>query len=134
MTKGNIWKSLTLSACILVGSVLPAAALEKEDFNFHTTEDLYSLCSVPQSHGEDYVAASYACRGFLEATVQYHDGVSDRKNLKRLVCYPKGTTLAEGKAAFIAWVEKNKKNTELMNELPVIGLVRSLADKYPCPK
>ena len=134
MTKRNIWRSLTLSTCILVGSGLPAAALEKEDFNFNTTGDLYDLCSVSHDYGEDYVAASYACRGFIEATVQYHDGVSDRKNLKRLICYPAGTTLAEGKAAFIAWVEKNKNNTELMDELPVIGLVRSLADKYPCAK
>jgi hypothetical protein len=35
--------------------------------------------------------------------------------------------------AFIAWAEKNKDNKELMNQLPVRGLVKALAEKYPCP-
>ncbi len=134
MVKGrNTWKYLALSACMLAGSVLPAVALEKDDFDFHTTEDLYNLCSVSEGHG-DYVASSYACRGFIAGAVQYHDGVSDAKNLKRLICYPASATLADGKAAFLSWGKANKNDAALMKEVPVIGLVKALAEKYPCAK
>lgn len=133
MKKLTILKSLTISACVLAGSVLPAVALEKADFDFDTTKHLYNLCSVPKDHA-DYSAASYACNGFIEGAIQYHDGVSDGKNLKRLVCYPAGTTLEEGKIAFVAWAETKMSNTDLMAELPVKGLIRGLAATYPCDK
>ena len=133
MKKHTIWKCLTLFTCVLAGSVLPAAALEKGDFDFKTTRHLYNLCSVSQDHG-DYAAASYACKGFIAGTVQYHDGISDEKNLKRLICYPANTTLADGKTAFVAWAETNVNDADLMGELPVLGLVRALAEAYPCGK
>lgn len=133
MKKYTILKNLTISAFVLAGSVLPAAALEKADFDFLTTKHLYNLCSVSKDHA-DYYAASYACNGFIEGAIQYHDGVSDGKKLKRLVCYPAGTTLEEGKIAFVAWAETNADNSDLMAELPVKGLVRALAATYPCDK
>jgi hypothetical protein len=111
----------------------PAMAVQDEDVDFDTTEDLYQVCSVDPAAPE-YIAASFACRGFIEATVQYHDEVTDRKHLKRLICYPKGATVANGRMIFVAWAEKNKGNEKLMSEVPVVGLVRSLAEKYPCKK
>ena len=106
-------------------------AVENEDLDFDTTEDLYQVCSVAPDAAE-HVPASFACRGFIEGAVQYHDAVTERKNLKRLICYPKSATVADGRAAFIAWAEKNAKDQKLMQELPVVGLVRALAEKYPC--
>jgi hypothetical protein len=129
----NILQSLAMSACVLVLFVLPAAALEKEDFDFLTTKHLYNVCSVTPDNG-DYAVAAYACRGFIEGAVQYHDGISSVKNLKRLICYPTGTTLEEGRVAFIAWADSNMSNEVLMNELPVKGLVRALSEAYPCAK
>ena len=108
-----------------------AIAVQDEDLDLDTTEDLYQVCSV-QPGAAEYVAASFACRGFIEGAVQYHDAVSDRKHLKRLICYPKTATVADGRAAFVAWAQRNLGNARLMDELPVIGLVRALADKYPC--
>jgi hypothetical protein len=108
-----------------------AIAVQDEDLDLDTTEDLYQVCSV-QPGAAEYVAASFACRGFIEGAVQYHDAVSDRKHLKRLICYPKTATVADGRAAFVAWAERNLGSARLMDELPVIGLVRALSDKYPC--
>ena len=133
MKKHNVWKCLTLSACVLAGSVLPAVALEEKDFDFHTTKNLYNLCSVSADHG-DYATATYACRGFIEGAIQYHDGVTHPEHLKRLICYPAGTTLAEGETAFVQWAKTNENDAALMNELPVKGLVRALSEKYPCSK
>ena len=79
---------LAAAAALCTQSVL---AVHDEDVNFDTTEDLYQVCAVDPDAPE-YVAASFACRGFIEATVQYHDEVTDRKKLKRLICYPKGAT------------------------------------------
>jgi hypothetical protein len=108
-----------------------ALAVQDEDMSFDTTEDLYQVCSV-QPGAAEYVAASFACRAFIEAAVQYHDAVADRRQLKRLICYPATATISDGRAAFVAWAERNAGDNALMNELPVVGLVRALAAKYPC--
>lgn len=108
-----------------------AFAAQNEDFNYDTTEDLYQVCSTA-SDSPEYIPATFACRAFLEAAVQYHDAVSDRQRMKRLVCYPKTATIADGRAAFVAWAEANSGNQTLMGEVPVVGLVRALAAKYPC--
>jgi len=106
----------------------PALAVNEDDLRFETTEDLVAVCSAPAASG-----AQPACTGFIEAAVQYHDAVSDRKNLKRLICYPSGTTIEDGRKALLSWAAVHKDDTKLMSELPVIGLVRALADAYPCP-
>jgi hypothetical protein len=109
----------------------PAWAVENDDFDFDTTEDLYRVCATP-SEAAEYVPARFACRAFIEATVQYHDAVSDRKSMQRLICYPATATIADGRRAFLAWAEANAGNVERMGEQPVVGLVRALAAQYPC--
>jgi hypothetical protein len=106
--------------------------VQDEDLNFDTTEDLYAVC-VTTPEQPEHAAAVLACRAFIEATVQYHDAVSDRKKMKRLICYPDTATVADGRRAFLSWAEANKGNAERMGELPVVGLVRALAARYPCP-
>jgi hypothetical protein len=131
MSNNRLFTSLTgAAAAALLGSQ-SAIAVQNEDINFDSTEDLYQVCSVEPGSPE-YIAASFACRGFIEGSVQYHDEVTDRKKLKRLICYPKSATVADGRAAFIAWAKKHSNNSKLMNEVPVVGLVRALAKKYPC--
>ena len=123
-----------LGAAVLLGiSAQHAAAVEDDDLRFDTTEDLYAVCVVP-ADAPEYPLAHQACRSFIEAAVQYHDAVSHKKHLPRLICYPKSATVRDGKDAFVAWARKNARNKELMGEMPVIALVRSLADKYPCKK
>jgi hypothetical protein len=117
--------------CGLVFLAAPVVAIEDDDFDFDTTGDLLDVCSTTTDQPE-HVVARFACRAFIEATVQYHDAVSDRKQLKRLICYPATATVADGKAAFISWATANKDNTERMGELPVVGVVRALAARYPC--
>jgi len=122
--------TLAAAMTVLLGSQ-PAIAVQDEDIDFDTTEDLYQVCSV-EPGAPEYVPASFACRGFIHGAVQYHDAVTDRKKLKRLICYPKNVTTDDGRMAFVAWAKKNTGNEKLMNETPVVGLVRALAEKYPC--
>lgn len=123
--------SMTGAALAVILGSQSALAVQDEDMSFDTTEDLYQVCSVEPGAAES-VAASFACRGFIEGAVQYHDAVADRRNLKRLICYPSTATVADGRAAFVAWAKRNAGNATLMNEVPVVGLVRALAEKYPC--
>lgn len=123
-----------LGAATLLGAFAQqVGAVDDDDLRFDTTDELYHVCSVP-ADAPEYPLANQACRAFIEAAVQYHDSVSDRKRLPRLICYPKSATIQDGKDAFVAWARKNAGNKRLMGELPVIGLVRSLGDKYPCKR
>ena len=119
------------TALLTLAMAAPAVALEEKNFSFDTTEDLYRVCSV-EAVDPTHTAAQVACTAFIEATVQYHDAVSNRKQLKRLICYPQGATIADGRAAFLAWAQKNAGDAKRMTELPVVGLVRALAKAYPC--
>lgn len=119
----------TLSAGGLFGQ--QAAAVEDADFRFDNTADLYAVCSVAPEAAE-YAIAHQACRAFIEASVQYHDEISARKKLKRLICYPPNATIDEGQQIFVEWAKAHGGDPKLMAELPVVGLVRALAAKYPC--
>lgn len=124
------------AALALVATVslpMSALALEASSFNFDTTGDLHELCAV-EGTGEGVVESLLACRAFLEATVQYHDAVSDRKKMKRLICYPGSATVEDARAAFLTWAEENKGDAKRMGELPVVGVVRALAKAYPCKR
>jgi hypothetical protein len=119
-------------AALLVGAMAqPAAAIEESAFAFATTKDLYRICST-DANDPDFTAAQIGCTAFIEATIQYHDAVSDRKHLKRLTCYPQGSTIADGQKAFVAWGAQNAGDAKRMGELPVVGLIRALAKAYPC--
>lgn len=132
----RIKSSLTpfvFTACSAVIVSQDAGAVENAAFRFDTTRNLYEVCSVaPDS--SDYPIANQACRAFIEASVQYHDEISNRKSLKRLICYPKTATIEDGKQAFVAWAGAHSGDQRLMSEQPVVGLVRALAAKYPCSK
>lgn len=122
---------IIVAALLAAGMAQPASAVEEKNFSFDTTEDLVRVCSVDAADAA-FMASQVACTAFIEATVQYHDAVSNKKQLKRLVCYPQGATIADGRTAFLAWAQQNKGNAQRMGELPVIGLVRALAKAYPC--
>jgi hypothetical protein len=130
--KPNLIQTLT-AAGIALAMAQPAAAVQESNFRFDSTADLVAVCSVPVDAAE-YQVANQACRAFIEATVEYHDAVSDRKKMKRLICYPPTATIEDGKAAFLAWAKAKAGDAKLMAEQPVIGLVRALAAKSPCKK
>lgn len=117
-----------MAVALCSGAVL---AVDPENFQFDTTENLYEVCTTPADVPE-HVPAALACRAFIEATVQYHDQIVRREGLKRLVCYEETTTVEDARQSFIEWGRKNVRSKKLKNEQPVVGLMRSLAEAYPC--
>ena len=108
-----------------------AAATDQANFTLRTTEDLYRVCS----DGSDdplYREAIALCQGFLLGAVSYHDAVTTRENLKRLICYPTSVTRNQGMQAFVEWAASHQNDQKFMNEPAVFGAVRGLARKWPC--
>ena len=108
-----------------------ALAFDMSDFTLKTTEDLYQVCSVPDSDPVRPQALAF-CEGFLLGVVSYHDAVVDREHLKPLICYPKTATRDEAIAAFVSWAASEQQSQKYMDAPPVLGAIRGLAHKWPC--
>jgi hypothetical protein len=111
--------------------VTAAQAADTASLSLRTTEDLYRVCTVPPSDPA-YTEAADLCEGFLIGAISYHDAVSDRRHLKRLVCYPASATRSQGVQVFIAWAASHQQDQKFMADPAVVGLVRGLASKWPC--
>jgi len=133
MKTRHVLTGAILGLLLTAATPLTTFAVEEGDFDLKTTRNLYNLCSV-KADDPNYLHAHGTCKGFIKGVVQYHDGVSHKKQLKRLICYPETTTISDGIAAFVAWGGANLNNTKEMNGIPVVGLVRALSAKYPCTK
>ena len=120
---------LTVAALALWPGVVQA--LDQSYFTLKTTQDLYKVCSLAPNDPLREQALDF-CEGFLVGVVSYHDAVTDRVNLKPLICYPKTATRDDAIQAFITWAAAHQQNQKFMNDPPVYGAVRGLAAKWPC--
>jgi len=116
---------------VLAAASGPASAVEPRDFWVSNTRELVQLCMTPADDPLRPQAANY-CMAYLDGAVDYHDAITDRADLKRLICYPDTATLEQGVVQFIEWGQAHKGDEKLMAEPQVIGVVRALADKWPC--
>ena len=98
--------------------------------DFKSSESPVSDCSSNNRASKRRAIARYS--GSDAKSTSSSGSRSEWYNLNRLICYPKGATVSDGREAFVAWVNKHQGDKQLMEELPVIGLVRALADRYPC--
>ncbi|MEN8261675.1 MAG: Rap1a/Tai family immunity protein, partial [Pseudomonadota bacterium] len=102
----------------------PLRAVERDDFNLATMQDLLDLCMVIQADPLSKEAIHF-CVGYIEGAMDYHDTVVG-KDMKPLVCKPNGTTRNDAVGVLVAWGQANRGNATRMNEPPVIGVVRAL--------
>jgi len=118
---------------IVALSLLPsyAQAIDETRFALKTTEDLYRVCSTAADDPLHLEAINF-CEGFLLGVVAYHDAVTDRRNLQRLICYPETVTRDDGVRAFNEWAATHQTDQQFMNDPPAVGMVRGLAHKWPC--
>ncbi|MGE5837662.1 MAG: Rap1a/Tai family immunity protein [Acidobacteriota bacterium] len=108
-----------------------ARAVDTGNFTLKTTEDLYRVCSATPDDPLRREAVNF-CAGFLLGAVSYHDAITDRENLKRLICYPPTAPRDQGIQAFIDWAATHQGDQKFMNDPAVVGAVRGLAAKWPC--
>ncbi len=125
-------RSLAVAAILALWPGL-ASAIERRDFWISDTVDLLDLCMTPKDDPLRSQAINY-CMAYLDGAVDYHDAISDHKEMKRLICYPNTASLEEGVLVFIAWAQANQGDKKLMDEPTVIGVVRALEAKWPCDR
>lgn len=120
-----------LGALALLGLASGQAVAADRSFWVADTQDLFELCTMPRDDPQRDEAIHY-CLAYLDGVVDYHDAMSAHEEMKPLICYPETATLEQGVLFFIRWVEEQNGAEELMAEAPVIGVVRALADAWPC--
>lgn len=108
----------------------PVLAVEEVDFHLKTTQDLLDVCTVKAGQPLS-VEAIHFCEGYIEGAVVYHDKIIG-KDMKRLICYPKGTTRNDAVYVLAEWGQANQGNAQLMNDPAMYGLIRALQEKWPC--
>jgi Rap1a immunity proteins len=108
-----------------------AQAADMTTFKLRTTEDLYRVCTVAPDDPLQREAINL-CEGFLIGAVSYHDAISDKTHLKRLICYPESATRDQGIQAFVNWATAHQQDQKFMDDPAVVGVVRGLAAKWPC--
>jgi hypothetical protein len=106
-------------------------AMDTSALSLKTTEDLYRVCTVAPDDPLRREALDF-CEGFLLGAVNYHDAVSDRQHLRRLICYPQTATREQGIQAFVEWAAAHQQDGKFMSDPAVVGVVRGLAAKWPC--
>lgn len=120
-----------LGALALLGLASVQAGAADRSFWVANTQDLFELCTIPAEDPQRDEAIHY-CLAYLDGVVDYHDAISTHEELKPLICYPETATLEQGVLYFIRWVEGQNGAEDVMAEVPVIGVVRALADAWPC--
>ena len=120
-----------LAVAVLGASTSFAYASDPSSLALKTTEDLYRICTAPLGDAQAREELDL-CEGFLIGAVSYHDAISDRRHLQKLICYPSTATRDQGIQAFVAWASARQENQTFMNDPPVYGVVRALAAKWPC--
>lgn len=123
---------LGLVALIAVPSPAHAAA-DPTTLSLRTTQDLYLVCTAGPTDARAQEELDL-CEGFLAGAVSYHDAISDRRHLKRLICYPSTATRDQGIQAFVTWAGAHQQDQKFMGDPAVYGVVRALAAKWPCGK
>lgn len=105
---------LAIAAILALSSGL-ASAIERRDFWITDTVDLFELCTTSKDDPLRSQAINY-CMAYLDGAVDYHDAISDHKEMERLICYPNTASLEEGVLVFIAWAQANQGDRKLMDE------------------
>lgn len=133
MVKARMIAALVAASGLALLMAAPdrASAVEPRDFWISNTQELLELCITPADDPLRPQAANY-CMAYLDGAVDYHDAITDRSELKRLICYPDTATLEQGVLQFIEWGQAHKGDEKLMSEPQVVGVVRALAAKWPC--
>lgn len=118
------------AAVVLLGSE-PAAAVEAEDFEVSTMQDLVDLCTV-SADDPNATAAIHFCHGFLVGAYRYHVIAHPTAEEGRLVCLPDPPPSRNDVISqLIEWAQSDPAR---LGELAVESEFRFLIEKWPCAR
>lgn len=126
--------ALTIAATLVVMNAASAGAqsappLTENNFQVKSTGDLVRLCEAKPADTTG-VAALHFCHGFAVGAYQYYQIVSAAEGKKPLFCPPNPTPSRNQLIAdFVVWANQNPQQ---LGTLPVEGMFRYLAQRFPC--
>lgn len=128
----QLWAAAVVLAAGLALGQSAAMAADDRAFLVNSTRDLHNLCTVPDDAAMRTEAINY-CMAYIDGAIDYHDVLTKGDNdMKRIVCYPDTATLELGVITFIRWGETKQNDDKLMEEQPVLGVLRALSTEWPC--
>jgi len=117
-----------LLALVSVAAAGAAAAIDAEDFEVRTTQDLVDLCTTPPSDPK-HVAAIHFCHGFMVGAYDYHALTRGEYN-EHFFCVPSPRpTRKQAIEGFVAWARANPQHLE---SPAVDSEFRYLGEAWPC--
>ena len=120
--------------CLCFSAIAFAAERERTpnaaNFEIKTTRDLHRACTWPKDEPLHGRAVSF-CYGYLLSAVHYDAALHHGNDQNRIVCPDQTTSLLQVVETFVAWSERHP---ELMDELPVEGVMRAAGSRWPCGK
>jgi hypothetical protein len=123
-------KNPYLIGLALAISASQAVALDEEAFKVVTTHDLVELCDTKAGERYHEFARGF-CLGYLDAAWDYHEALTEGPKFDAIACPEAAVTRDDALQVFLAWAKANPG--ELDKETPVHGVMRAIADRWPCP-
>jgi len=118
-----------LAACMVMLPATAEAAVTEENFLMRTTGDFAALCSADPADPLMTAAVNF-CHGFGVGVYQVLREQAAARPSDPLFCVPNHTpTRNSVVAAFVQWARTHPGE---MSQPPAEGLVRFLAQQYPC--
>jgi hypothetical protein len=119
-----------VTVCATFGVTKGQAAVSQDQFPPKTTGDLIALCGAIKDDPLMTAAVNF-CNGFAEGAVEFALGYESvaRKDRQPFCLPTPRPSHNEAVAQFTTWANADPKRLE---EPPIIGLVRFLAQQYPC--
>jgi len=99
-----------------------------DDFRADTVQGLYDICMLDPNHPLADRAVGF-CLGYVAGAAHYHRAISDGPDIEPLICPEEEISRLALAKTFVVWAENNPQYAEA---LPVEGVVRAAAEKWPC--
>jgi hypothetical protein len=120
---------LYISAIAALAASTQTLAGALQDHQVTTTEDLIELCSV-SADDPLYNAAMGFCLGYIDAALDYHSALTAGPKHAAITCPDSTVSREEVVVVVVEWSKRDAQH--LKGELPVTGVMRAVAEKWPC--
>lgn len=122
--------SMHKTAMVFGGLLLVADAAQAAEPKLDTTADLVSYCDSVGPSGEVRDGQAF-CDGFIAGAGLFYMELIRAKQIKQLACADEIPTLTEARQSFVDWAAANPSH---MQDKPIDGFWRAMAETYPCTK
>ena len=129
MTRDEAARWLALITIVVLGFVVPAAAITSDEFRLRSGADIVALCAT--TDGDPlYTAAVHMCHGFGAGIYQTMTALMRHDKIAPVVCPPNpAPTRNETVERFLSWA---KRNPQQLSQPAAETVARFFMTEFPC--